>query len=96
MRRGHHSRTGQPAVERSLVAAPRKPAQWLRPTFLVERGFMYDGHRKHQLTPVYIAVLAADADTGTATYEVLGCPASPATVSLESLRTMLEQRGTKQ
>jgi len=65
-----------------------QPREWLRPTFLVTRA--------SPLPPIYIAVLSVDKDAGTATYEVLGCPATPATVSIETLRTMLEQRGVKQ
>jgi len=41
-------------------------------------------------------VLNVDKAAGTATYEVLGCPASPSTVGLEGLRAMLEQNGVKQ
>jgi len=75
-------------IHRVLAGMPRQPRAWLRPTFLVTRS--------HPLPPVYIAVLSVDKEAGTATYEVLGCPATPATVSIEALRTMLEQRGTKQ
>jgi len=75
-------------MHRVLADMPRQPRQWLRPTFLVTRS--------HPLPPVYIAVLSVDKEAGTATYEVLGCPASPSTVSMEALRTMLEQRGGKQ
>jgi len=90
------ARRAQPAIHRVLAAAPREPAKWLRPTFLVTRGVFYDGPRQIQLPPVYIAVLSVDPDAGTGTYEVLGSNASPVTIGLDALRTMLEQRGTKQ
>jgi hypothetical protein len=87
---------GPQAVHRVLADAPREPAKWLRPTFLVTRGTFSDFNTIRQLPPIYIAVLAADAKAGTATYEILGSNASPVTVGLEMLRAILEQRGVKQ
>ena len=87
---------GQPGVHRTLAALPREPKVWLRPTFLVRRGIFHDFNRVVQLDSVYVAVLSVDPAKGTATYEVLGSNASPATVSIESLSTMLKERGVKQ
>ena len=83
-------------IKRALAAAPRQPRSWLRPTFLVTRGTFRDFNRDVQLEPVYIAVLSVDVDADTATYEILGCNASPSTVGRATLAAMLRERGTKQ
>ena len=87
-------------MHRTLANMPRQgaiaPKEWLRPTFIVTRSFFHDGTRNIPLQPVYIAVLSVDPDADTGTFEVLGSTASPSTVSLGALRTMLEQRGVKQ
>jgi len=84
-----------PGIQRQLDKAPRNPKAWLRPTFIVTRGFAVglDG-KPYQLEPVYVAVL--DANEAEATYQVLGCAASPSTISRIALRDMLEARGTLQ
>jgi len=83
-------------IRRELAAQPREPAKWLKPTFLVTRSTYrsYDG-KDVPLPPIYIAVLSVDPEANTGTYEVLGCPASPSTISLDTLREMLRTRGTK-
>ena len=87
------SRHKQKMLQAALASANVRPVNWLRPTFEVTRGIALIYNHRVQLPPIKIAVL--DATPETATYEVLGCPASPVTVSREALAAMLLERGTK-
>jgi len=89
----HKPSTG---VKRVLAEQGPVTRQWLRPSFLVTRGSYRDYNRDVELAPVYLAVLNVNAAAGTATYEILGCPASPVTIGMEALASLLRERGVKQ
>jgi len=85
----------RPGIRGILSSSPRKPAAWLRPTFLVSRGTYTDMAGKQvQLAPVYIAVIRADEHS--ATFEVLGSNCSPSTISKDTLANLLRKRGVQQ